>query len=101
MTNHQHESWQLEESAKGGVYCKACGAWPIEADQDGQPHSLLEVAAQTLKDAGMEASTATPPVVFADQAQADGCPECRLHWVHTWWCGVGADDKTLSYNWKD
>jgi hypothetical protein len=22
---HQHEKWQLQESAKGGMYCAACG----------------------------------------------------------------------------
>ncbi|QIG58656.1 hypothetical protein SEA_DEJAVU_112 [Microbacterium Phage DejaVu] len=25
MTQHQHESWQIQESAKGGHYCAACG----------------------------------------------------------------------------
>jgi len=25
MTEHQHERWQLRPSAKGGVYCAACG----------------------------------------------------------------------------
>jgi hypothetical protein len=25
MSTHQHERWQLRPSAKGGVYCAACG----------------------------------------------------------------------------
>lgn len=24
-SGHHHESWQLQESAKGGLYCAACG----------------------------------------------------------------------------
>jgi len=38
--NHQHEAWQIRESAKGGFYCAACGATtlpPLPPLPDGFP----------------------------------------------------------------
>ena len=25
MSRHEHEAWQIRESATGGMYCAACG----------------------------------------------------------------------------
>lgn len=30
--DHEHEQWQLQESASGGMYCAACGAHIDEYD---------------------------------------------------------------------
>lgn len=37
IANHQHEAWQLQESAKGGMYCAACGQDVITADENDDP----------------------------------------------------------------
>jgi hypothetical protein len=31
---HHHESWQLQESANGGLYCVACGGSPEQDNED-------------------------------------------------------------------
>ena len=48
MSNgHEHEDWQLQESAKGGWYCAACGE-PVERgprrDAGASPMTAAEIA---------------------------------------------------------
>lgn len=33
-SDHDHEKWQLQDSAKGGKYCAACGEYVKEAKDD-------------------------------------------------------------------
>ncbi len=34
MSTHQHEDWQLLDSAKGGKYCGACGEHITALEQE-------------------------------------------------------------------
>ncbi|MCV7286043.1 hypothetical protein H7J87_11945 [Mycolicibacterium wolinskyi] len=36
IETHEHEAWQLQESAQGGWYCAACGR-PVD---DAEAHKL-------------------------------------------------------------
>lgn len=40
-TTHQHEKWQIRESASGGFYCAACGE---HTNEDGSPLSIEQIA---------------------------------------------------------
>lgn len=38
MSTHQHEAWQLQESAQGGMYCAACGETVSTAQEELDKH---------------------------------------------------------------
>jgi len=46
MSEHQHEEWQMLESAKGGRYCGACGDHTQEAPHQVIPDAAVEAAAK-------------------------------------------------------